>query len=45
MLVYGKNVLKDLDKKKIKKVYCARKDYQDYLEENNYCYKFSAFKL
>lgn len=39
MLVYGKNVLKDLDKKKIKKVYCARKDYQDYLEENKIHYE------
>ncbi len=31
MLVYGKNVLKELDKKKIKKVYVSRKDYYDYL--------------
>ena len=39
MLVYGKNTLYELDKKKIKKVYISRKDYIDYLEKNNIHYE------
>ncbi len=41
MLVYGKNILKDLDKKKIKKVYCARREYVDYLENNKIHYEYT----
>ncbi len=41
MLVYGKNILKDLDKKKIKKVYCARREYVDFLEQNKIHYEFT----
>ncbi|MBQ6841463.1 MAG: 23S rRNA (guanosine(2251)-2'-O)-methyltransferase RlmB [Bacilli bacterium] len=40
MLVYGKNVLHELDKKQIKKVYVARKEYLVYLHENNIKYDF-----
>lgn len=40
MLVYGKNVLHELDKKQIKKVYVARKEYLDYLHENKIKYDF-----
>ncbi len=38
MLVYGKNVLKEIDNKKIKKVYTSRKDLYDYLNENKIKY-------
>ena len=38
MLVYGKNVLYELDIKKIKKVYISRKDYIPYLKEHNIKY-------
>ncbi len=41
MLVYGKNILKEIDKKKIKKVYCARKEYLDYLQENKIRYEYT----
>ena len=40
MLVYGKNVLYELDKKQIKKVYVSRKEYLDYLQENKIKYEF-----
>jgi 23S rRNA (guanosine2251-2'-O)-methyltransferase len=40
MLVYGKNVLYEVDKKKIKKIYCARKEYLNYLEKNKLHYEF-----
>ena len=35
MLVYGKNVLFEIEKSKIKKVYISRKEYIPYLRENN----------
>ena len=38
MLVYGKNVLKELDKKKIKKIYVSSKEITTYLQENNLKY-------
>ena len=38
MLIFGKNVLYELDKKLIKKVYVSRKDYLDYLQKNNIKY-------
>ena len=41
MLVYGKNILKEIDKKRIKKVYCARKEYLDYLQNNKIHYEFT----
>lgn len=41
MLVYGKNILKEIDKKKIKKVYCARKEYLDYLQQNKIHYEYT----
>ncbi len=40
MLIFGKNVLYELDKKLIKKVYVSRKDYLDYLQKNNIKYDF-----
>lgn len=40
MLVYGKNVLKEMSREKIKKVYISRKDYIDYLKEKNIKYDF-----
>lgn len=40
MLVYGKNVLHELDKKQIKKVYVSRKEYLDYLHDNKIKYDF-----
>lgn len=40
MLVYGKNVLYELDKKQIKKVYVARNEYVGYLQENKIKYDF-----
>lgn len=39
MLVYGINVLKETDPKKIKKVYCARKELIGYLKENKIKYE------
>ena len=38
MLVYGLNVLKETDKKKIKKVYTMRKEIIPYLKENKLSY-------
>ncbi len=38
MLVYGKNVLKELDKKRIKKIYVSSKETISYLKENNLKY-------
>ena len=35
MLIYGKNVLKEVDKKKIRKVYISSKEYIQYLKECN----------
>ena len=40
MLVYGKNVLHEIDKKQIKKVYISRKEYIPYLQENKIKYEF-----
>ena len=40
MLVFGKNVLYETEKKLIKKAYISRKEYKDYLEENNIKYDF-----
>lgn len=40
MLVYGKNVLYELDKKTIRKVYTSRKEYLSYLQENKIKYEF-----
>lgn len=40
MLVYGKNVLYEMDTKKIKKVYISRKDYITYLKDNNIKYDY-----
>ena len=40
MLVYGKNVLKELDIKKIKKAYVASDNYLDYLKKNKIKYEY-----
>lgn len=40
MLVYGKNVLYELDKTKIKKVYISKKEYISYLNDNHIKYEF-----
>ncbi len=40
MLVYGKNVLHEVDKNKIKKVYISRKEYIPFLQENKIKYEF-----
>lgn len=40
MLVFGKNVLYELDKKQIKKVYVSRKEYITYLQDNKIKYDF-----
>ncbi len=39
MLVYGKNVLHELDKTKIKKAFISNKDYIPYLKDNNIKYE------
>lgn len=39
MLVYGKNILYEVDKKKIKKAYISRNDYISYLKENSIKYE------
>ena len=39
MLIFGINVLKETDPKRIKKVYCARKDIISYLKDNNIKYE------
>ena len=39
MLVYGKNILYEVDKKKIKKAYISRNDYITYLKENSIKYE------
>ena len=39
MIVYGKNILYEVDKKKIKKAYISRNDYIGYLKENNIKYE------
>lgn len=39
MLVYGVNVLKEINPKRIKKVYCSRKEFIDYLKENKIKYE------
>ena len=44
MLIYGKNVLKDIDKKRIKKAYCARKEYTDILKNNKIHYEYTDMK-
>ena len=40
MLVYGKNILKELDRKRIKKVYISRREYCAFLEEMAIHYEF-----
>ncbi len=40
MLVYGKNVLKELDIKKIKKAYVASNNYLDYLKKNKIKFEY-----
>ena len=40
MLVYGKNVLYELEKKQIKKAYISRKEYLTYLQDNKIKYDF-----
>lgn len=40
MLVYGKNVLKELDIKKIKKAYVANNNYLDYLKKNKIKFEY-----
>ena len=40
MLVYGKNILKELDTKKIKKAYIASNNYVEYLKSNRIKYEF-----
>ena len=40
MLVYGKNILKELDRKRIKKVYISRREYCSFLEEMAIHYEF-----
>ena len=40
MLVYGKNVLYEIDRSKIKKAYISRNDYMAYLKENNIKYEY-----
>lgn len=45
MLVYGKNVLYELDKEKIKKVYTSRKDYLPYLTDNKIKYELVNNKV
>lgn len=40
MLVYGKNVLNEIDPKKIKKVYISKNKYIDYLKQNKIKYDF-----
>ncbi len=39
MLVYGKNILYEVDRKKIKKAFISRNDYVGYLKENNIKYE------
>ena len=39
MLVYGKNILYEVNKKKIKKAYISRNDYISYLKENSIKYE------
>lgn len=39
MIVYGKNVLYELDKSKIKKVYISKKEYISYLNDNHIKYE------
>ena len=45
MLVYGVNVLKETDPKRIKKVYCSRKELLDYLKNNKIKYEFKDNKF
>ncbi|MEG0794443.1 MAG: 23S rRNA (guanosine(2251)-2'-O)-methyltransferase RlmB [Bacilli bacterium] len=40
MLVYGLNVLKEMDLKRIRKVYCSRKELIDFLRDNKIKYEF-----
>ncbi len=40
MLVYGRNVLKELDKKKIRKIYISSKELIPYLKNENLKYEF-----
>ena len=40
MLVYGRNVLKELDRKKIRKIYVCSNELTNYLKDNNYKYEF-----
>lgn len=45
MLVYGMNVLKEVDTKKIKKVYTTRREVVDYCKENKIKYEFKDNKF
>ena len=40
MLVYGKNILKEIDVKKIKKAYVASNNYVDFLKNNKIRYEY-----
>ncbi len=44
MLIYGKNILKEIELKKIKRAYCARKEYTAYLIKNHIKYDMVDFK-
>ena len=45
MLVYGLNVLKEIDGKKVKKAYCSRKDILPILENKKIKYEFKDKKF
>lgn len=45
MLVYGKNVLYELDSKQIKKVYISKKEYLPYLQEHHIKYDYVNNKV
>ncbi len=45
MLVYGKNILTEIDKNKIRKIYISSKEYINYLGKNNLKYNFVDKKV
>jgi len=45
MLVYGKNVLHEIEKNRIKKVYISRSEYVDFLKNNKIKYDFVDNKV
>ncbi len=45
MLIYGKNILTETNKKTIRKAYISRNDYIDYLKENKIKYEVVNHKL